>query len=165
MNQIPPAVVRTGGKVSFWTRFNDPSYPRVARICVACDDSYDVPAGWPRTCYCTRCYGEAAMARTHAMQEVWCAIKLGRLMRADQFRCCDCSSWARCWEHRDYYAPLTVEPVCQSCNMKRPPAYRRKPEHPMFLLLTERRRRIGFMTGSRARVKRMWVEAQAGIRP
>ena len=34
-------------------------------------------------------------------------------------KCTDCSRRARCYDHRDYNFPLTVEPVCISCNKTR----------------------------------------------
>jgi len=33
--------------------------------------------------------------------------------------CVDCGARATDWEHRDYSAPLAVEPVCRSCNCLR----------------------------------------------
>ena len=34
-------------------------------------------------------------------------------------KCVDCGSMATVWEHRDYNKPYSVEPTCQSCNVKR----------------------------------------------
>ena len=36
--------------------------------------------------------------------------------------CTDCGKRATVYDHRDYGRPLDVEPVCQSCNLKRGPA-------------------------------------------
>ena len=37
-------------------------------------------------------------------------------------KCVDCGNEATCWEHRDYSRPLDVDPICQSCNVRRGPA-------------------------------------------
>ncbi len=44
--------------------------------------------------------------------------------------CVDCGKQALVYDHRDYNKPLDVEPVCQSCNIKRGPGIpwdRKKP--------------------------------------
>jgi len=33
--------------------------------------------------------------------------------------CVDCGQQAQTYDHRDYLAPLAVEPVCDSCNYRR----------------------------------------------
>lgn len=76
-----------------------------------------------RVWYCPRCRAEVHYMRMDAIAQVNHAVRLGVLMRADQFRCVDdCGGWAQVWDHRDYSKPLQVEPVCQSCNMRRGPA-------------------------------------------
>lgn len=69
--------------------------------------------------YCPACRAEMHYVRMDATREVQHAVRLGRLLRADQCRCVDCDGWAEVWDHRDYSKPLQVEPVCQSCNMRR----------------------------------------------
>lgn len=49
-------------------------------------------------------------------------IRSGRLPKACSEKCLDCGSQAVDYDHRDYNFPLTVEPVCRSCNIKRGPA-------------------------------------------
>lgn len=98
----------------------------VSRICVACGKRYKTPEKWAAQSYCFNCAADAHYARNDATSEVTKAIRLGVLMRADQFRCVDCDNWAAVWDHRDYHKPFQVEPVCKSCNSRRPAAYRRE---------------------------------------
>ena len=41
------------------------------------------------------------------------------LESASKKKCVDCGNNANHWEHRNYSRPLLIEPVCQSCNIKR----------------------------------------------
>lgn len=95
------------------------------RVCAACDQSYQLPEKWAHRDYCIDCGIDAFYAQTDAASQVSKAIRLGRLMRADQFRCVDCDAWADRYDHRDYHKPLAVDPVCARCNSIRPPAYRK----------------------------------------
>lgn len=47
------------------------------------------------------------------------AIRDGELPNPKNFTCTDCPRPATVYDHRDYGEPLKVEPVCQSCNVKR----------------------------------------------
>lgn len=49
-------------------------------------------------------------------------IRHGRLMRPALFQCADCGGAADRYDHRDYGRPLSVDPVCRSCNRRRGPA-------------------------------------------
>jgi hypothetical protein len=65
-------------------------------------------------------YKRAAM---RAAQIVCRAIKAGKLVHPTKLMCVDCKvKPARVYEHRDYAEPLTVEPVCNGCNLLRGPA-------------------------------------------
>jgi hypothetical protein len=57
-----------------------------------------------------------------ANQAVAQAVRGGMLPNAKDCRCVDCGKPARDYDHRDYGHPLTVEPVCRSCNLRRGPA-------------------------------------------
>lgn len=57
-----------------------------------------------------------------AMSAVANAIRDGRLAPPSDFQCVDCGAPARQYDHRDYSKPLSVEPVCRSCNLNRGPA-------------------------------------------
>ena len=43
----------------------------------------------------------------------------GYVGRPEDQKCVDCGKQAKHWEHRNYARPLIIEPVCQSCNLKR----------------------------------------------
>jgi hypothetical protein len=60
--------------------------------------------------------GERAIRRVNTL------VKSGKLPRASTLICVDCGGKAQVYEHRDYNKPEQVEPVCQSCNVKRGPA-------------------------------------------
>jgi len=47
------------------------------------------------------------------------AIKAGDLERPGKFKCVDCGTQATEYDHRDYSQPLTVDPVCRRCNLRR----------------------------------------------
>ena len=47
------------------------------------------------------------------------AIRKGWLKDPSHWLCCDCGKPATTYDHRDYNFALKVEPVCQSCNVKR----------------------------------------------
>jgi len=102
--------------------------PIIDLICHACKVQFSRTKRYSgRAYYCPLCAGEAHYARMYAMAEVHRAIRFGVLMRADQHRCVDCDDWANCWDHRDYSRPFYIEPVCDSCNCLRPPAYHGSP--------------------------------------
>jgi hypothetical protein len=50
------------------------------------------------------------------------AVKIGVLSKPKKFKCVGCGRQAQCYDHRDYNEPLTVDPVCFSCNSRRAPA-------------------------------------------
>lgn len=49
------------------------------------------------------------------------AVSLGILpsLSFGEYKCTDCDGVAAVYDHRDYGSPLTVDPVCKSCNAKR----------------------------------------------
>jgi hypothetical protein len=61
----------------------------------------------------------------------WCskrvldATKSGRLprLKGSGIKCMDCGEPATCYDHRNYYHPLAVDPVCKRCNNKRGPGF------------------------------------------
>lgn len=50
------------------------------------------------------------------------AVGRGDLPKVDQCTCADCGQPATAYDHRDYGLPMSVVPVCNSCNAKRGPA-------------------------------------------
>lgn len=56
-----------------------------------------------------------------AQTDVSAAIKRGLLAPPETRLCADCGLTAECYDHRNYYEPLKVAPVCQRCNILRGP--------------------------------------------
>lgn len=54
-----------------------------------------------------------------AKQEVFKAVRDGRLPKVNSLDCVDCGAMAQCYDHRDYALPLAVVPVCRRCNWLR----------------------------------------------
>ena len=46
------------------------------------------------------------------------AIAAGELRRPAEFPCADCAGQAIEYDHRDYFQPLAVEPVCRRCKRR-----------------------------------------------
>lgn len=61
--------------------------------------------------------------RARAQNDVTAAIKRGLLLPPEQCKCKDCGATAECYDHRNYYKPLEVEPVCLACNVRRGPGF------------------------------------------
>lgn len=57
------------------------------------------------------------MASAH--RTVRAAVLRGDLTDPRQLQCTDCGRSATRYDHRDYTAPLLVEPVCHRCNCRR----------------------------------------------
>lgn len=57
-----------------------------------------------------------------AKRKVYIAVRAGRLPRIQNLNCLDCFRKAEVYDHRNYFKPLEVEPVCRICNFKRGPA-------------------------------------------
>lgn len=67
---------------------------------------------------------EVEILRRRAKYELDKAIKAGQLSRiTKRTKCVDCGHRATGYDHRDYYKPLEVEPVCRRCNHRRGAAY------------------------------------------
>jgi len=65
--------------------------------------------------------------RHDAIMAIGKEVHRGRMQRLSEssVKCTDClTELATCYDHRDYSAPLDVEPVCQSCNFQRGFAFR-----------------------------------------
>jgi hypothetical protein len=92
------------------------NYPKV---CVVCQKRQPCHR---QGYYCRPCHPVATKARIQAIAAVAKAIRLGALVSAKFLTCTDCGKPARHYDHRDYSKPLSVEPVCQCCNMARGPA-------------------------------------------
>lgn len=71
--------------------------------------------------YCMKCIRKAEKIRAVGHIAVRNAILAGRLPPISTQYCVDCGAFAKCYEHRDYSAPLSVDPTCLSCNRRRGP--------------------------------------------
>lgn len=60
---------------------------------------------------------------TWAVLRVQEAVKNAQLPHISTQICVDCGKRAEHYDHRDYYKPLEVEPVCRGCNKRRGPGY------------------------------------------
>lgn len=71
-----------------------------------------------------RFYVYRTWEQERAADEVWKAIKLGKLpaLAKTYVKCTDCDRRAACYDHRLYSKPLDVHPVCHKCNKARGPA-------------------------------------------
>lgn len=58
-----------------------------------------------------------------ARRAVFMAVKCGFLPPAKQFACVDCGAPARGWDHRSYFRPFDVQPVCMGCDIRRGPGH------------------------------------------
>jgi hypothetical protein len=68
-------------------------------------------------------YREAMYAARRAVAR---AVHLGDLPHPSKLVCMDCGNTATEYDHRDYSQPLSVDPVCHGCNMRRGPALFRR---------------------------------------
>lgn len=107
-----------------WNRHFNRWSPFFLRKCVKCEGEF-IGANHTRMC---RACGDPLMKQRLAItgaahRVVAHAKKHGRLSRLDgSVICVDCGGTAVCYDHRDYAAPLNVDPVCRKCNVRRGPA-------------------------------------------
>lgn len=64
-------------------------------------------------------YAEHRTPQREAHYQVAKAIRKGDLAHPSCFPCADCGGPAKEYDHRDYSKPLTVDPVCRKCNVRR----------------------------------------------
>ena len=70
--------------------------------------------------YCLDCRSRSGQKR--ASSAVRAAVDSGKIAPATGLMCVDCGKPAHVYDHRDYYRPLNVSPVCYLCNVRRGPA-------------------------------------------
>jgi hypothetical protein len=91
--------------------------------CVKCG-AIELRTGCTSGFKCRECepvrYADSLQHQAH--KAVANAIRTGALKAPTEFACADCGAPAIEYEHRDYYKPLDVEPVCRGCNLRRGPA-------------------------------------------
>lgn len=101
----------------------------ITKPCEQCGEEM-IGAKWRRFCNpCAQVRARAAgrcnsstyqqLARSY----VSAAIKRGDLpsLTTNVVDCADCGARAEQYDHRDYFQPMKVDPVCRSCNMRRGP--------------------------------------------
>jgi len=72
--------------------------------------------------FCFECAQQRAGEQSRAIGAIYRAVKRGDIPPASNFNCVDCGEKAFGYDHRDYTKPLSVDPVCPSCNKERGPA-------------------------------------------
>ena len=88
------------------------------KLCFFCGkETYSHKAKFCWDCF----YGSKPPSVEYAVLK---AVREGRLRPVHECVCVDCGATAQHYDHRDYNKPDTVEPVCRSCNARRPPAIR-----------------------------------------
>ncbi len=86
-------------------------------ICMCCGESFRMNYAAKRCRPCADLW-EALKLKTHNI--MYWAKRLGRLPRIDkETKCVDCGKPAYGYDHRDYFKPLDVVPVCRPCNFAR----------------------------------------------
>lgn len=91
--------------------------------CVRCGDSMKAYTSWEKRCWrCVRAADNDRLRRI-ARMAVKDAVLAGDLPQVKTLTCVDCGNPAQCYDHRDYYKPLDVDPVCKSCDSKRGAGY------------------------------------------
>lgn len=107
----------------YWCRRGD-AISESVRPCALCGaEFHTIGGGRAGSPYCSReCASLVTEARVKVIAKVAAEVKRGRLDTPRNFRCVDCGDPAIHYEHRHYMFPLSVNPVCRSCNKKRGPA-------------------------------------------
>lgn len=94
--------------------------------CQRCGDNYIWGSGGAgKRKSCPDCYQQTNRdpVRSRARSAVAYAVKTGALPSPKTLRCKDCGAQAFCYDHRDYYQPLNVDPVCKRCDKLRGAGY------------------------------------------
>ena len=83
--------------------------------CKACGGEIQGKSPW--AWYCLRCATVIKPLRLKAVRTVANAIQHQGFPRPTAFQCSRCGQYqAQFYEHRDYWRPLDVQPVCGRCN-------------------------------------------------
>lgn len=95
----------------------NPMRRKTARSCIWCAAPH-----YRKALHCDDCHDKAVEWQAIACRQVALAVRAGTLPPPTRFRCVDCIRIASMYDHRNYSKPLSIEPVCRSCNAKRGPA-------------------------------------------
>lgn len=94
---------------------------KTRKVCALC--ASEIPEGRTWGKYCSRsCADAVTAAREPATRAISSEIRAGRIPSPKTCACVDCGAPAKDYDHRRYLDPLSVEPTCRSCNLKRGPA-------------------------------------------
>lgn len=89
--------------------------------CRACGATIAGKASW--AWYCEPCSRVVKAIRRPAASRLANAIQYHAFPPPTRFKCVDCGQYqASFYDHRSYWRPLDVEPVCGACNRLRGPA-------------------------------------------
>ena len=100
-------------------------FQTTSQVCAGCGDQFAQTSGGRRASRCGVCRTEMHQFRLHGSGryasnlKLRSAIRHGHVKPAIEFKCVDCGVPAQCYDHRDYNHPLSVEPVCFTCNVRR----------------------------------------------
>jgi hypothetical protein len=90
------------------------------RLCECCGerDISDRPA---KARYCLPCRNSGLVIhmQQRAHNYVAALVKAGLLKKISDCVCVDCGAQAEEYDHRDYFKPADIEPVCRDCNAAR----------------------------------------------
>lgn len=77
------------------------------------------------------------------------AIRDGEIPRlaGSGIKCTDCDDPASCYDHRNYFHPLAVDPVCKGCNNRRGPGFPINPDGDHYT--NDASRQLGGNVGAR----------------
>lgn len=91
------------------------------------------------------------------------AVSEGRLPRlsAIEIKCTDCDERATCYDHRNYYHPLAVDPVCRGCNNRRGPGFPINPDGDRYTNHVARKLRGNLGRNS---VGHLWNALNGGVK-
>ena len=94
------------------------------RSCALCGAAFSaIGSGRNGSPYCSaRCARLVGKAREKVISSVSTSVRRGELPKPSTLACVDCGGEAEQYDHREYLRPLSVDPVCRSCNSRRGPA-------------------------------------------
>jgi hypothetical protein len=88
----------------------------MSKPCRSCGRPMEGRTWGAKNCFdCHRAMRHAWRESVNAMAKA----RLTGLPPARTFQCVDCGKPATAYDHRDYFRPLDVEPVCTRCNFHR----------------------------------------------
>lgn len=89
------------------------------RICQHCGNSYEHHRHKSAATRCESCREIHCILAGRCSSAVTTAEYNDRLQDPKTMRCIDCGNSANVYDHRDYLKPLSVDPVCNTCNIRR----------------------------------------------